>query len=40
MANMRRPGFYLNHNVSETGFCLRHHVDHTHLGPMDRAETD
>jgi hypothetical protein len=28
---------YLKHNVSETGFCLRRQVEHTQLGPIDRA---
>jgi hypothetical protein len=29
--------FYLKHNVSETGFCLRFQVEPTQLSPIDRA---
>jgi hypothetical protein len=32
-----RPVFYLKHNVSETGFCLRLQVKPTQLGPIDRT---
>jgi hypothetical protein len=32
-----RPAFYLKHNVSETGFCLRLQVKPTQLGPIDTA---
>jgi hypothetical protein len=32
---MHRPVFYLKHNVSETGFCLRLQVIHTQLGLKD-----
>jgi hypothetical protein len=28
--------FYLKHNVSEAGFCLRLQIKHTPLGPIDR----
>jgi hypothetical protein len=31
------PVYISKHNVSETGFCLRHHVKPTQLGPIDRA---
>jgi hypothetical protein len=31
------PDFYLKHNVSKTGFCLRLLVVYTQLGPIDRA---
>jgi hypothetical protein len=31
------PVFYLKHDVSETEFCLRLHVEYTQLGPTDRA---
>jgi hypothetical protein len=34
---IQRPVFNLDHDVSETGFCLRLEVEHTHLGPVDRA---
>jgi hypothetical protein len=33
----RRPVYFLEHYVSETGFCLRIQVRATHLGPIDRA---
>jgi hypothetical protein len=29
------PVFYLKHDVSETGVCLRHKVERTQLGPTD-----
>jgi hypothetical protein len=29
--------FYLKHDVSESGFCLRLHVEPTQMGPADRA---
>jgi hypothetical protein len=32
-----RPLHISKHNVSETGIYLRHQVEHTHLGPIDRA---
>jgi hypothetical protein len=32
-----RPVYFPEHNVSETGFCLRLQVKHTQLGPIDRA---
>jgi hypothetical protein len=31
------PCFYLKHNISETGFCLRLQVEPTELGPIDRT---
>jgi hypothetical protein len=31
---IHRPVFYLKHNVSETGFCLRLQVDPTQMGPI------
>jgi hypothetical protein len=31
--------FYLKHDVSETGFCLRLQVELTQLGPIDRIKT-
>jgi hypothetical protein len=31
--------FYLKHNVSETGFCLRLQVEPTQLGPIDRPSS-
>jgi hypothetical protein len=31
------PVYFLKHNVSETGFCLRVQVKPTQLGPIDRA---
>jgi hypothetical protein len=34
---LHRPVFYLKHNVSETEFYLRVHVEPTYLGPIDRA---
>jgi hypothetical protein len=34
---IHRPVFYLNHNVSETGFCLRLQVEPTQLGPTDKS---
>jgi hypothetical protein len=34
---IHRPVFYLEHNVSETGFCLRLQVEPTKLGPKDEA---
>jgi hypothetical protein len=34
---IRRHVFYLKHNVSETGFCLRQHVVRTQLGPIGSA---
>jgi hypothetical protein len=33
------PGFYLNHDVSETGFCFRLQMEPTQLDPIDRAIT-
>jgi hypothetical protein len=33
----RRPVYVSEHNVSETGFCLRLLVVRTQLGPIDRA---
>jgi hypothetical protein len=32
-----RPVYFLKHNVSETGFCLRLQVKPTQLGPVVRA---
>jgi hypothetical protein len=32
-----RPVYISNHNVSETGFCLRIQVKSTQLGRIDRA---
>jgi hypothetical protein len=29
--------FYLRHEVSETGFCFRLHVETTQVGPKERA---
>jgi hypothetical protein len=29
--------FYLKHDVPETGFCHRHQVEPTKVGPIDRA---
>jgi hypothetical protein len=34
---IHRPAFYLKHDVSDTGFCLRLQVEPTHVGPIDRA---
>jgi hypothetical protein len=34
---IHRPVFYLKHDVSETGFCLRLLVEPPQLGPIDRA---
>jgi hypothetical protein len=34
---IHRPIFYLKHNNSEKGFCLYLEVEHTQLGPIDRA---
>jgi hypothetical protein len=34
---IHRPVFYLKHNVSETGFCLRLHVETTQIGAVGRA---
>jgi hypothetical protein len=31
------PVSYLKLNVSETGFCLRVHMEPTEFGPVDRA---
>jgi hypothetical protein len=32
-----RPVFYLKHDGSKTGFCLRFQVEPTQLGPMESA---
>jgi hypothetical protein len=37
--NIHRPVFYLKHNVSEIGFCLRFQVEPTQLSPIDRASS-
>jgi hypothetical protein len=29
--------FYIKHSVSETGFCLRLHVEPTHASPIEKA---
>jgi hypothetical protein len=34
---IHRPVFYLKHDISETGFCLRFQVEPTQLGPVDTA---
>jgi hypothetical protein len=34
---IHRPVFYLKHDVSETGFCLRFQVEPTQFGPKDTA---
>jgi hypothetical protein len=34
---IHRPIYILEHNGSETGFCLHLQVKPTHLGPTDRA---
>jgi hypothetical protein len=34
---IHRQVFYLQHDVSETEFCLHLHVEPTQLGPRDRA---
>jgi hypothetical protein len=34
---VHRPIFYLKQDVSETGFCLHHEVEHTHVGPIEKA---
>jgi hypothetical protein len=34
---IHRPVYFQEHNVSETGFCLRLQVKPTQLGPIDRA---
>jgi hypothetical protein len=34
---IHRPVFYLEHNVSETGFCLLLQAEPTYLGPIDGA---
>jgi hypothetical protein len=31
---------YLKHDVSEAAFCLRHQVEPTQLGPIDRYSLD
>jgi hypothetical protein len=31
------PVFYLKHDVSEAGFCLRFQVEPTQFGPLDSA---
>jgi hypothetical protein len=33
------PVFYLKHDVSETGFCLRLQVKHTQLFPTKKSQT-
>jgi hypothetical protein len=35
--SIHRPVFYLKHDVSEIGFCLRLQVEPTELGQIDRA---
>jgi hypothetical protein len=34
---IQRPLFYLKHDVSETVFCLRLHVEPTPMCPIERA---
>jgi hypothetical protein len=34
---IHRPAFYLKHDVSETGFCLRLPVEPTQLDPVQVA---
>jgi hypothetical protein len=34
---IHRPVYISEHNVSETGFCLRLQVNSTQLGPIHRA---
>jgi hypothetical protein len=34
---INRPGSYLKHNVSQTGFSLRLQVSSTQLDPLNRA---
>jgi hypothetical protein len=34
---MHRPVFYLEHVISETGFCLLLQVEPTQMGPIERT---
>jgi hypothetical protein len=34
---IHRPVLYLNHDISETGFCLRLQVEPTDMGQIDAA---
>jgi hypothetical protein len=36
---IRRPVFYLKHNVSETGFCLRLQMRPTKFGSNDKRDS-
>jgi hypothetical protein len=37
MMMINLPVFYLKHDVSETGLCLRLHVEPTQVGPIEEA---
>jgi hypothetical protein len=36
---IHRPVFYIKHDVSKTGFCLRLQIEPTQLGKSPEAET-